>query len=403
MNILFLFLRHSENPIDSTLTKDISDEFYRQGHSVKVVTLLEKKYNRDTQLKIENGYPVLRVRTGNYFDSPGKIEKGITALIMPKNLEKAIKKYFKNEKFDLIYTHTPFISNAQLINNLKSYYKCKSCLHLWDIFPQNAKDINLLNNKILLSFFEYQEQKMYDAFDYIGCMSKGNLEYMKIRDKNIKLNKYFVLKNWAQIKDKPIFNKKLIREKYGYSEQDFICIFGGNMGKPQKLENILKLAKKSLIDKDIKFLFIGKGTERKILENLVKTENISNVKFLDYIPREDYELITAACDIGLVSLDERFTVPNFPSKTTDYFKLELPILASLDSCAAKDYGKFLQDEVKGGLFALAGDTENLYNQLLKLKNNSELKIELGKNGRKYYENELGVEKACETIMKQIKK
>ncbi|MGL5458299.1 MAG: glycosyltransferase family 4 protein [Cetobacterium sp.] len=401
MKILFLFLRHSENPTDSTLTKDISDEFYRQGHNVKVVTLLEKKYNRDTQLKIENGYPVLRVKTGNYFDSPGKIEKGITALTMPKKLEKAIKKYFKNEKFDLIYTHTPFISNAQLINNLKSYYKCKSCLHLWDIFPQNAKDINLLSSKILLNFFEYQEQKMYDSFDYIGCMSKGNLEYMKIRDKNIKLNKYFVLKNWAQIKDKPIFNKKLIREKYGYSEQDFICIFGGNMGKPQKLENILELAKKSLIDKSIKFLFIGKGTERNLLENKVKNEKINNVKFLDYIPREDYELVTAACDIGLVSLDERFTVPNFPSKTTDYFKLELPILASLDSCTAKDYGKFLQDEVKGGLFTLAGDTEDLYNQLLKLKDNSELKIELGKNGRKYYENELGVDKAYETIIKQI--
>ena len=108
--ILFIFSRHSENPKDSTLTKDISDEFYRQGHSIKVVTMLEKKYNKETQLNIENGYPVLRVKTGNYFDSPGKVEKGITALTMPKDLEKAIKKYFKDEKFDLIYTHTPFVS-----------------------------------------------------------------------------------------------------------------------------------------------------------------------------------------------------------------------------------------------------------------------------------------------------
>lgn len=402
-NILFIFSRHSENPKDSTLTKDISDEFFRQGHNIKVVTMLEKKYKRKTQLNIENGYPVLRVKTGNYFDSPGKIEKGITALMMPKKLEKSIKKNFKDEQFDMIYTHTPFVSNAKLINNLKEYYKCKACLHLWDIFPQNAKDIKLLNNRILLKYFEVQEQRMYDAFDYIGCMSKGNLEYMKNRDKNIKLDKYFVLKNWAQIKQKPTFNKKLIREKYGYTENDFICIFGGNMGKPQKLENILELAKKSLIDKTIKFLFVGKGTERNWLEAKVRNEKISNVKFLDYVPREDYELITAACDIGLVSLDERFTVPNFPSKTTDYFKLELPILASLDFCAAKDYGKFLQDEVKGGLFALAGKTDELYNQLLKLKNNSELKIELGKNGRKYYENELGVERAYKTIMRQIKK
>ncbi|MGL5855636.1 MAG: glycosyltransferase family 4 protein [Cetobacterium sp.] len=401
-SILFIFSRHSENPKDSTLTKDISDEFFRHGHQVKVVTMLEKKHKRKTQLNIENGYPVLRVKTGNYFDSPGKIEKGITALTMPRKLEKAIKKYFKKEKFDLIYTHTPFVSNARLMNNLKGYYKCKACLHLWDIFPQNAKDINLLNNRILLKFFEIQEQKMYDSFDYIGCMSKGNLEYMKIRDKNIKLDKYFILKNWAKIKEKSLFDKILIREKYGYNINDFICIFGGNMGKPQKLENLLELAKKALIDKNIKFLFVGKGTEKNLLENKIKNEKINNVKILDYIPREDYELVTASCDVGLVSLDERFTVPNFPSKTTDYFKLELPILASLDSCAATDYGNFLQNEVKGGLFALAGDVDKLYSQLLKLKNNSELKIELGKNGRQYYENELGVNKAYETIMKQIK-
>lgn len=401
-NILFIFSRHSENPNDSTLTKDISDEFYKQGHNIKVVTMLEKKYKKETQLKFENGYPVLRVKTGNYFDSVGKLEKGITALTMPRSLEKEIKKYFKNENIDLIYTHTPFMSNAKLIKNLKKYFKCKACLHLWDIFPQNAKDLNLLSNKIILKYFEIQEQKMYEAFDYIGCMSDGNLEYMKVRDKNIKLDKYFILKNWAQIKEQLIFDKNLIREKYGYSIDDFIAIFGGNMGKPQKLENILELAKKSLEDKNIKFLFIGKGTERKRLENKVKNEKISNVKFLDYIPREDYELVTASCDIGLVSLDERFTVPNFPSKTTDYFKLELPILASLDSCAVKDYGKFLQNEVKGGLFSLAGNIDELYSQLLKLKDNSELKIELGKNGREYYENELGVNKAYETIMKQIK-
>ncbi|MGL5902919.1 MAG: glycosyltransferase family 4 protein, partial [Cetobacterium sp.] len=123
----------------------------------------------------------------------------------------------------------------------------------------------------------------------------------------------------------------------------------------------------------------------------------------DYIPREDYELVTASADLGIVSLDERFTVPNFPSKTTDYFKLKLPILASLDSCASKDYGNFLQNEVKGGLFAEAGNSEELYKQLLKLANDKRLREQLGNNGRKYYENELGVDKAYETIMKTINK
>ena len=91
-NILFIFLRHSENPNDSTLTKDLSDEFFRQGNNVTVVTILEKKYKKETQIKIENGYEVLRVKTGNYFNVSNKIEKGITSLTMIPKLKKEIIK-----------------------------------------------------------------------------------------------------------------------------------------------------------------------------------------------------------------------------------------------------------------------------------------------------------------------
>lgn len=401
MNILFLFLRHSENPKDSTLTKDISDEFHKQGHNVYVATLLEKKEGRETQLKIENGYNVLRVKTGNYFDSPGKIEKGITALTMPNILKREIIKNIGNVKIDLIFTHTPFISNANLINGLKEHFNCKSMLHLWDIFPQNGEDIGLLKNRLLINYFKSVEKKMYEAFDYVGCMSKGNLEYMKSHDEGFNKRQYFVLKNWAIIKPELEVDRDIFREKYGYTKNDFICIFGGNMGKPQRLENLVCLAEKSKLNKDIKFLFVGKGTEQNKIEEMAKEKKLNNIKFLNYIPREDYEKLTASCDVGLVSLDERFTVPNFPSKTTDYFKLKLPILASLDSCSAKDYGIFLQEDVKGGLFAPAGDSEKLYNQLMKLYSSRELRVNLGNNGRKYYEKNLGVHRAYETIMKEI--
>ncbi|VEH39639.1 Uncharacterised protein [Fusobacterium varium] len=121
------------------------------------------------------------------------------------------------------------------------------------------------------------------------------------------------------------------------------------------------------------------------------------------MPREDYEKFTSACDIGLVSLDERFTVPNFPSKTTDYFKLSLPILASLDRCSAKDYGKFLEKEVQGGIYAEAGNIEDLYKKFLILYKNEDLRKQLGNNGRKYYEEYLGVDKAYKTIMDVLKK
>lgn len=204
-------------------------------------------------------------------------------------------------------------------------------------------------------------------------------------------------------KKKIEIDKKEIRNKYNFSEDEYIAIFGGNIGRLQKLENILFLAEKCLKNKKIKFLFIGSGSEKERLEKLAKENNLSNVTFINQVPREDYEKITASCDIGLVSLDERFTVPNFPSKTTDYFKLSLPIFASLDKCAAEDYGNFLQNKVKGGLYAEAGNTKELYNQFMKLYSNKNLRKELGNNGRKYYEEYLGVDKAYETIIKEVER
>lgn len=402
MNILFIFSRHSENPNDSTLTKDLSDEFFRQGNNITVVTMLEKKYNRETQLKMENGYEVLRVKTGNYFDLKSKIEKGITVLTMPRDIKREVIKNLGDKKYDLIIAHTPFVSSEAIVKPLKEYFNCPAFLILWDIFPQNGRDIGLINNSLLFNFFKWKEKKMLSLYDRILCMSEGNMEYMKKNYPYLKKENIKLLRNWAIIKPREVVNKKEIREKYGYKEEEFIVIFGGNMGKPQKLENILYLAENILDYDDVKFLFIGSGTEKNRLEKYSKNKNLRNVKFLNQVPREDYEKLTAACDIGIVSLDERFTVPNFPSKTTDYFKLSLPILASLDSCAAKDYGVFLTEKAKGGVFAQAGDIEELYEKFMLLYTNEELRKELGENGRKYYEENLGVDKAYETIMREIK-
>lgn len=398
MNILFIYLRHSENPQDSTLTKDIADEFHKKGHKVFVASLLEKKYNRETECNIENGYKVLRVRTGNYFDSPGKIEKGITALTMPFQLKKEIIKHLGNEKIDLIFTHTPFVANAYLIGELKKYFNAKAMLHLWDIFPQNALDIGLMKKGILSSYFGNKEEKMYNSFDYIGCMSEGNKKYMQ--EKFPYLNSLFVLKNWGKGETKK-FDKTVLRSKYGFGKEDFLAIFGGNMGKPQKLENIIELARNVQNYKDIKFLFVGKGTEEKKLQELAK--GINNIYFYSYIPREEYEEFTGMCDLGIVSLHENFTVPNFPSKTTDYCKLGIPIFASLDRCSARDYGKFLEEKLHGGLTAEAGNFENMKEKFLYIYENPSERMQWSENVIRYYETSLKVENTYETIINEINK
>lgn len=390
MKVLFLFVSYPDDPNSSNLTKDLSDQFHENGEEVYIATIREKKIGKYTELSKENGINVLRIKSGNMFNNVSKFEKLFTMMTMNKNILNQIKKYWGDVKFDLIIGTTPYMANNKLISGLKSYYNCQSFLILWDLFPQNAKDLELIKNKLLFKFFKKQEEKNLKSFDYIGCMSNGNIEYVKNNYNFINIEQLLLFPLWSKIKEKLVVNKHEIREKYNFKKNDFILIFGGNMGKPQNLENVLKLAFEVLDINEIKFLFIGQGTEMNNLRKLSNSMKLTNVIFKDFIPRDDYEKLVSSCDVGIVSLDPRFTIPNFPSKTVDYLKLGLPILAAIDKCALNDYGKLLEQDMKAGLCCEATDMKKYKDNLILLFENKQLYLELSTNGRKYYETEFNV-------------
>src|SRR5690606_21187438 len=126
-----------------------------------------------------------------------------------------------------------------------------------------------------------------------------------------------------------------IKRKYNIANK-FVALYGGNIGRPQKLENIIELAAACSDIKDIAFLIIGKGTEYEKISNMVNTLGLSNVTILPNIPRREYNDLLGIADIGLISLNENFTILNFPSKVLSYFNSKKPVLASLD--LATDFG-----------------------------------------------------------------
>ncbi|RXK12362.1 glycosyltransferase WbuB [Malaciobacter mytili LMG 24559] len=391
MKILFLFISYPENPNDSNLTKDLSDKFNINGEEVYIATIREKKFGKPTEYSKENGVNVLRIKSGNMFNNISKFEKLFTMMTMNNNILKQIKKYWGDVKFDIVVGTTPYMANYKLINGLKTYYKCSSFLILWDLFPQNAKDLELLKNKLVFNFFKNKEHKNLKSFDYIGCMSKGNINYVKKNYSFLDEKQLFLFPLWGNKKEHCDINKESIRKKYNFKNDDFILVFGGNMGKPQNLGNVLKLAFEVRNIQQIKFLFVGRGTETEKLKKLKEEMKLENVSFKDFVPRNDYENLISSCNLGIVSLDPRFTVPNFPSKTIDYLKLGLPILACVDKCAFDDYGKLLENEIKAGICCLATDMQQYKENLIKLYSDKQLYLELSKNAKEYYDKFFNVE------------
>lgn len=208
-----------------------------------------------------------------------------------------------------------------------------------------------------------------------------------------------LIRNSEYISKFKFSNKDKIRKKYGYSENDIVFIFGGNMGMLQKLDNILELAKQ-IKDPNVKFLLVGDGKDKPLLERKILDEKIENIKILDVIPRIEYDETIEAFDCGVISLNEKNTVPNFPTKVTAYLKLGLPIFASLDSSAGKGVGEYIEKN-KIGIWGKAGDINDLKIKfdlfLLKIKNKEYSREKL----KELYKEDFDIEKAYKIFMKGL--
>jgi glycosyltransferase involved in cell wall biosynthesis len=396
MNILFLMISFPESVKGSNLYTELANQFLHNGHGVYVATILESKYRRETCLQEEQGLQVLRVKCGDMFNV-GTLRKGISMMSLPGKFKQAINAYFGNIKFDLVVYPTPPITFASVARYLKKRDGCKTYLILRDIFPQNAKDLGLMPGGPVYAYFRKKEKRLYSISDHIGCMSRGNVEYVLKHNRELPPDKLELLPNWKKVIDQERKPSPDIKAKYGL-ENKFVAVFGGNLGKPQELDFLLELAGLYKDNDDIAFLIIGSGTERQRLEERIQSLSLFNVHVREQVPTSDYEELVRACDIGLINLNRRFTIPNIPSKTLSYFDAGIPILAAVDPNT--DYGDMLR-QAQAGYCSITGELEPYKQNFEKLYRDRGLRERLGINGRNYLKRHWTVEQAYSTIMKHF--
>lgn len=369
------------------------EEFVKKGHEVTVLA----PGNYKTGIYIENGIPVIRVKTLPIKNVPNFL-KGISNLLIPLQFEIALNKFYKGKPFDLIISPTPPITLVDLAAKIKKKYGSKFYLILRDIFPQNAVDLGFMKKSGLYHrYFRQKEKKLYGVADYIGCMSQANIDYVTKNNPEVSVNKLHELKNFQKPYKGFGSDFDLLKKKYGIKDK-FVVVFGGNMGKPQQLENVLTLAESCKDLLDVVFLLLGEGIHMSRIVQLVRNKKIENIIVQKTIAKQEYQDLLSCCNLGLISLSKHFTIPNIPSKALDYFNVGIPVLASIDK--ATDFGEILTKE-KAGLWSFAGDHEDFYVKFLILYKNESLRSSMGLNGREYFNNNLTPDIAYETILNHL--
>ena len=115
------------------------------------------------------------------------------------------------------------------------------------------------------------------------------------------------------------------------------------------------------------------------------------------LPKDDYDRMVAACDVGLIFLDHRFTIPNFPSRLLSYMQAKLPVLAATDPNT--DIGEVI---TQGGFgwWCESNDT-GAFSELVKKALDADLN-EMKTNETKYLMENYTADMVYKIIMKNFK-
>src|SRR5699024_3622342 len=103
-----------------------------------------------------------------------------------------------------------------------------------------------------------------------------------------------------------------LRKKYTIPVNKVLYIYGGNLGKPQGIDYLIECLKKNEQNAETFILIVGNGTEFKKLKNFFDTNKPQNAKLMNELPKDEYDILSNTADVGLIFLDHRFTIPNFP-------------------------------------------------------------------------------------------
>lgn len=368
----------------SFMMQELAEELSLRGHNVTAVTYSRNdnsscstKKRCSATLSIENGVRVIRIKApschkGSY------IMRGIAQLSLPYLFWRGIRRFVK-EKIKAVIVYSPPLPLTKVGIKVKKFYGATYLLNIQDIFPQNAIDLGLIRNTLVIKLFERMEQKAYKYADKITSHTESSTKFL-IERKHIPPEKITTVSNWLDLeafkKAKPT---GMFREKYGLKDK-FVFLFAGIMGPSQNLEFIIQVARRVADIPEICFFLVGDGTEKANLQNMVETYRLQNVKFHPFVSKEEYPSLAKEADVGLVCLSSKNITPVIPGKILGFMASALPVVAFLHK---ESDGHILIREARCGYSLISDDYQEAAKLVRKVFSEKDLLAQYGQNGYNY--------------------
>ena len=385
MNILLITSSYPpEIRSSSHLMQELAEGLRERGHAVTVVTVYPghnlsgsgEQFHLGS-IEMENGIEVVRIKTLSPHRVPYLI-RGFSQLVLPYVFFYRIRNLIKR-RMDVIIVYSPPLPLAIAGSKLKRFYNAKYILNVQDLFPQNAIDLGILKNRLLIKLFKRIEAYAYRSADFITVHSENNKSFLATRNK-VPQDRIKVIHNWIDIEPYSKAMRTGRFRKMFNIEDKFIFLFAGVIGPSQGLDLIIKAAEKIKDVKDICFLIVGDGMEKERLEKMADDLKLKNVIFKPFVSKDEYPELVKDADVGLACLSSMNRTPVVPGKILGYMAASVPVAAFLNK---ESDGHQIIRNAQCGYSEISDDVEKTVETVIKIYNEWSRLKEYGENGFNY--------------------
>lgn len=400
MNILILCTKFSLDENDAWLTNELADAFQHQGHQTSVIVVdWGATFGRPAvDFKSASGVDVNVIPAIDVSFPVPFVSKAMKWVFSSFAAYRKLRQKLKKRKPDLVIAFSPSVTMAFPILAMAVLRHSRKFLIQWDFFPYHHKQIGLLSSRFVFSIAKKAEELLIRRFDVIGCMSQRNIDYLRGHYCLRSSQKAAILPVWGRGTSIPDVDRDAIRARYGLPGLRPLAVFGGQLAVGRGLEDLLAAANLSeRLCSNIVFVVIGSGPLESLLKGYLEKGH-SNVIWIPRVPRNEYLQVIKACDLALVCTVRNVDVPSFPSKTIDYLRAGLPIVASVEKTT--DYGDYIVS--KGvGLSVEAGRPDQLYAEIERLLHDEKRMLSMKRQGPHLFMSEMEVEHVAMQLLQLV--
>lgn len=323
-DVLFLCqFFYPEYNSSATLPWDTATYLAGRGLKVGAICGYPKEYNPEGKVPVKEEADGVHIRRLRYIQLRrgrriGRLINYLSFTLSALLHICELKKY----RCIFVYSNPPLLPAAAVLAD--KLFKTKVIFVSYDVYPEIAFASNSLSRgSFITKGMNLFNRILFRRTASVVALTDEMKEFLLSERKTLSPDRVSVIPNWAHEGNCERTPDAYLR--FGYSPEDFIVSYFGNMGICQDVETILDAIGRLKDHGHIKFFFVGHGSKKEYVTE--KTKDMKNVQILDLLTGKEFEQAVSISSCGIVSLEYGLRGMCAPSKYYSYLQGGIPVIA----------------------------------------------------------------------------